>query len=59
MGFYHPATLVKDAQRHGVRFAPIDVQVSDWTCRVEDDGSVRLGLHVRERVEGRRWETDR
>ena len=26
MGFYHPATLVKDAQRHGVRFAPIDVQ---------------------------------
>ena len=28
MGFYHPATLVKDAQRHGVRFAPIDVQIS-------------------------------
>ncbi len=26
MGFYHPATLVKDAQRHGVRFSPIDVQ---------------------------------
>jgi error-prone DNA polymerase len=44
MGFYHPSTLVKDAQRHGVRFAPIDVQVSDWTCRVESDGRVRLGL---------------
>jgi error-prone DNA polymerase len=44
MGFYHPATLVKDAQRHGVRFAPIDVQVSDWECRVEPDGRVRLGL---------------
>jgi error-prone DNA polymerase len=44
MGFYHPATLVKDAQRHGVRFAPIDVQESDWECRVEDDGRVRLGL---------------
>ena len=44
MGFYHPATLVKDAQRHGVRFAPIDVQVSDWLCRVEPDGRVRLGL---------------
>jgi DNA polymerase III alpha subunit len=44
MGFYHPATLVKDAQRHGVRFAPIDVQVSDWECRVESDGRVRLGL---------------
>ena len=44
MGFYHPATLVKDAQRHGVRFAPIDVQESDWPCRVEPDGRVRLGL---------------
>ncbi|HWP99856.1 MAG TPA: error-prone DNA polymerase, partial [Vicinamibacterales bacterium] len=44
MGFYHPATLVKDAQRRGVRFAPIDVQTSDWTCRVEPDGRIRLGL---------------
>ena len=46
MGFYHPATLVKDAQRHGVRFAPIDVQQSDWECRVQPDGQVRLGLDV-------------
>ena len=44
MGFYHPATLVKDAQRRGVRFAPIDVQISRWPCFVQDDGSVRLGL---------------
>ncbi len=44
MGFYHPATLVKDAQRRGVRFHPIDVQVSDWDCTVEPDGGVRLGL---------------
>jgi error-prone DNA polymerase len=44
MGFYHPSTLVKDAQRHGVRFQPIDVQVSDWECTVEADGSIRLGL---------------
>jgi error-prone DNA polymerase len=44
MGFYHPATLVKDAQRHGVRFAPIDVQLSEWECCVESDGRVRLGL---------------
>src|SRR5438874_6997996 len=44
MGFYHPATLVKDAQRRGVRFQPIDVQVSDWDCTVERDGSIRLGL---------------
>ena len=44
MGFYHPATLVKDAQRRGVRFNPIDVQVSDWDCTVDADGSIRLGL---------------
>ena len=44
MGFYHPATLVKDAQRHGVHFAPIDVEISDWDCTIESDGRVRLGL---------------
>jgi error-prone DNA polymerase len=44
MGFYHPATLVKDAQRRGVRFAPIDVQRSDWRCTIERDGRIRLGL---------------
>ena len=44
MGFYHPATIVKDAQRHGVRFLPIDVQASSWECGVEPDGAIRLGL---------------
>jgi error-prone DNA polymerase len=44
MGFYHPSTLVKDAQRRGVRFQPIDVQLSDWNCTVERDGAIRLGL---------------
>ncbi len=44
MGFYHPATLVKDAQRRGVRFHPIDVQQSDWICTIEEDGAIRLGL---------------
>jgi error-prone DNA polymerase len=43
MGFYHPFTLVKDAQRHGVRFRPVDVARSDWPCTLED-GEVRLGL---------------
>ena len=44
MGFYHPSTLVKDAQRRGVRFHPIDVHLSDWDCTVEVDGAIRLGL---------------
>jgi error-prone DNA polymerase len=48
MGFYSPAVLVKDAQRHGLRVKPIDIQVSAWECTVEHepDGarSIRLGL---------------
>ena len=35
MGFYSPAVLVKDAQRHGIQVRPIDVQTSDLRCRVE------------------------
>jgi error-prone DNA polymerase len=48
MGFYMPAVLVKDAQRHGLRIRPIDAQVSQWPCTVEHEGngerSLRLGL---------------
>jgi len=46
MGFYSPAVLVKDAQRHGLRVKPIDVQVSDWDCTIEHerDGSLSLRL---------------
>ena len=43
MGFYHPATLIKDAQRHGVKVFPVDVNHSGWMCRWED-GGVRLGM---------------
>jgi error-prone DNA polymerase len=35
MGFYHPATLVKDAQHHGVTILPIDVTCSDGLCTLE------------------------
>src|SRR6185312_11366512 len=48
MGFYSPATLVKDAQRHGQRFRPVDIVRSDYLCTVETDGKqkyVRLGLN--------------
>jgi len=47
MGFYHPATVVKDAQRHGLRVKPIDVTRSDWNCTLEHDGNtiiLRIGL---------------
>src|ERR1700688_895212 len=35
MGFYSAATLVKDAQRHGLKIKPIDVTCSDWLCTLE------------------------
>src|SRR5438132_1448090 len=35
MGFYHPATIVKDAQRHGLKVLPIDAMKSDWLCTLE------------------------
>jgi error-prone DNA polymerase len=44
MGFYHPATLVKDAQRHGLRVRPVDITCSEWLCTIEPDLSMRLGL---------------
>jgi error-prone DNA polymerase len=54
MGFYSPAVLVKDAQRHGLRVKPIDVQVSEWPCTVEHelDGtlSLRMGLGYAKRL---------
>ena len=34
MGFYHPASIVKDSQRHGLRVLPVDVTQSDWRCTV-------------------------
>jgi len=55
MGFYHPATLVNDAARHGVEVRPIDVMRSGWRCDLEDGGrALRLGLRY---VSGLREET--
>jgi error-prone DNA polymerase len=43
MGFYSPAVLIKDAQRHGLRVLPAHVNVSQWNCTVEG-ANLRLGL---------------
>ncbi|HVM95829.1 MAG TPA: error-prone DNA polymerase [Candidatus Acidoferrales bacterium] len=72
LGFYHPATLVKDAQRHGLRVLPVDVTRSSWRCSLEEVDSrqstvesrqgLRLGLRcvnrLREEV-GKRIEAER
>jgi error-prone DNA polymerase len=49
MGFYHPATIVKDAQRHGLKIRPIDVTCSDWFCTLEkfqEKGAQGLALRL-------------
>jgi error-prone DNA polymerase len=44
MGFYPPATLVRDAQRRGVRVLPPCVNAAGATCTMTPDGAVRVGL---------------
>ena len=38
MGFYPPASLVRDAQRRGVEVRPPDVNLSDARCSLEPSG---------------------
>jgi len=45
MGFYHPSTLIKDAQRHGLRVLPVDINRSRVKCSLEDF-QLRLGVSV-------------
>jgi error-prone DNA polymerase len=45
LGFYANHSLVDDAKRHGVAVLPVDLNASDWDCRVEA-GALRLGLRV-------------
>ena len=49
MGFYAPAQLVRDAERHEVEIRPPDVNRSRWDCTLEPTGercAVRLGLRT-------------
>ncbi len=46
MGFYMPAVIVKDAQRHDLRVRVIDVQRSDWQCTVEKESDESLSLRM-------------
>src|SRR5260370_26096330 len=38
MGFYQPCTIIKDAQRHGLKVKPVDVTRSNWACTIESGG---------------------
>jgi error-prone DNA polymerase len=43
MGFYSPATIVKDAKRHGLKIRPVCIMRSDWLCTIEPDS---VGVHA-------------
>lgn len=44
MGFYPPASLIRDAERRGIAVLPVDVERSHVEARCEGNGAVRLGL---------------
>ncbi|SKA29530.1 error-prone DNA polymerase [Consotaella salsifontis] len=46
MGFYAPAQIVRDAESHGVRVLPVDVDRSFWDNGLERDGNGRLCLRL-------------
>jgi len=50
MGFYSPATIVKDAQRHGLKMLPVDVTRSEWRCTLEAVASCQWSV-AREAVD--------
>ncbi len=48
MGFYAPAQIVQDAQKHGVEVRPVCINASRWDCTLEPGNgpflAVRLGF---------------
>ncbi|WP_448953295.1 error-prone DNA polymerase [Labrys neptuniae] len=53
MGFYQPAQLVRDAEKHGVEIRPVDINYSEWDCTLEPASdpsrhrfAVRLGMRL-------------
>lgn len=55
MGFYAPAQIVRDARDHGVGVRAVDVNHSDWDCRLE---SVETGCESLDAAEDVRGDTD-
>jgi error-prone DNA polymerase len=50
LGFYAPAQIVRDAEKHGVEVRPVCINASQWDCSLEPAGgkylAVRLGLRI-------------
>src|SRR5258708_22574186 len=43
MGFYRPATIVKDAQRHGLKALPAGGMKSEWACTLGEGVNPGVG----------------
>jgi error-prone DNA polymerase len=52
MGFYSPAVLIKDAQRHELRVRPIDVLRSEWLCALEAEPNGKAVLNGNDVLKG-------
>jgi error-prone DNA polymerase len=57
MGFYQPFTIIKDAQRHGLKVLPVDVTCSNWECTLEESREQKTEVGGRE-YRGQRSEVD-
>ncbi|MEZ0226730.1 MAG: error-prone DNA polymerase [Alphaproteobacteria bacterium] len=48
MGFYEPAQIIIDARKHSVEVRPVDVNLSDWDYKLEEQAgkyrALRLGF---------------
>jgi len=58
MGFYRPATLVKDAQRHGLKVLPVDVTKSEWNCTLEEVSSFEFPVSGENQIPAQRRTAD-
>jgi error-prone DNA polymerase len=46
MGFYQPAQIVIDAQKHGVEVRPVDINYSDWDNQLEEKSGKYFALRL-------------
>jgi len=51
MGFYQPFTIIKDAQRHGLKVKPVDVMRSNWECTMESGSKSNVKGSKSDRIE--------
>jgi error-prone DNA polymerase len=55
MGFYQPFTIIKDAQRHGLKVLPVDVTRSNWECTVADRDQRSESSSQRSEIRGQKY----